>query len=206
MSARLHRKTSVATMPTLSSLQAPHVGVVTTCGAAKVVRGVQWKRSFLTESVSCKQSLPTWLALSQRSRVRHVCVSKLGHHWLKILLLACPRTSHYLDQCWLVINWTLGITLIWTKMQQFPCTKLSLKMSSVRWRPFCLGVNLLGFQLSIWVMILTRSQTISVKKQNIFVTFRKCEAYLCYENIYRRLYYIIYVHLALRKTELCFRV
>ena len=33
-------------MPILSSLQAPQVGVVTICGAAKVVRGVQWKKEF----------------------------------------------------------------------------------------------------------------------------------------------------------------
>ena len=34
---------------------------------------------------------------------------------------------------------------IWIKIKQFSSTKMRFKMSSVKWRPFCLGLNVLNW-------------------------------------------------------------
>ena len=54
-------------------------------------------------------------------------------------------TSHYLNQCWFIVNWILGnrFTEIWIIIQQFPFKKINLKMSSVKWWPFCLCLHVL---------------------------------------------------------------
>ena len=46
--------------------------------------------------------------LTNRGRVTHVCVSKLGCKWFS-------APSHYLNQCWLIVNWALreNVTKIW---------------------------------------------------------------------------------------------
>ena len=36
----------------------------------------------------------------------HICVVELGHHWFKIWLVACSAPSHYLNQCWNIVNRT----------------------------------------------------------------------------------------------------
>ena len=38
-----------------------------------------------------------------------ICVSKLGHHWFKWWLVTWPVPSHYLNHCWNIVNWTLGV-------------------------------------------------------------------------------------------------
>ena len=40
--------------------------------------------------------------------MRHICVSERGHHWFILLFNACPASSHYLIQCWLIVNWALS--------------------------------------------------------------------------------------------------
>ena len=51
--------------------------------------------------------------------------------------------SHYLNQCWVIVNWTLRNKLQWNLSEikiQNPCfTKIHLKLSSANWRPFCPG-------------------------------------------------------------------
>ena len=42
---------------------------------------------------------------------RHICVGELGQHWFRLWLAACSAPSHYLKQCWLIVNWTIGNTL-----------------------------------------------------------------------------------------------
>ena len=154
-------------------------------------------------------------------------VPELGHHWLRSRAVSYSTPSHYLNQCWLIINWILrnnwksnlnqnelvfcqenafenGISkisticsshivlthwgrvahicvsnltiigsdnglspgrrqaIIWTnagilligpletnfseisiKIHVFSFKKMHLKMSSGKWRPFCLGLNVL---------------------------------------------------------------
>ena len=37
----------------------------------------------------------------------HICVTNLGHHWFTLWLVACSAPNHYLNQCCIVVNWTL---------------------------------------------------------------------------------------------------
>ena len=57
--------------------------------------------------------------------------------------MAC---RHYLNQCWYITNLTLRSKLlieILIEILTFSFTKMHLKMSPGKWRPFCLGLNLL---------------------------------------------------------------
>ena len=45
--------------------------------------------------------------------VPHICVSESGQLWLRQLLVAYLAPSHYLNQCWLIVNWTLRNKLQW---------------------------------------------------------------------------------------------
>ena len=81
--------------------------------------------------------------------------------WFRQLLLAWPRPapSHYLNQCWDIVNWTLRDKLRcnfnWNP--HFFFKKRHSKMSSGKLRPCCLGLNVLlmqynnCFQLSLKV-------------------------------------------------------
>ena len=43
----------------------------------------------------------------------HICFSKLYHHWFREWLVAWQVPSHYLNQCWIILNWTHGNKLHW---------------------------------------------------------------------------------------------
>ena len=45
--------------------------------------------------------------------VPHICVSESGQHWFRQWLVACSAPSYYLNQCWAIVNWTLGNKLQW---------------------------------------------------------------------------------------------
>ena len=49
--------------------------------------------------------------------------------------------SHYLNQCWVFVKWTLRNKLQWNfnLKTKFPFAKMHLKILSVKWPPFCLG-------------------------------------------------------------------
>ena len=59
--------------------------------------------------------------------------------------------SHYMNQCWNIVNSTLGTNFneIVIEINIISFKKINLKMSSGKWRPFCLGLN---------VLILSKSQ------------------------------------------------
>ena len=46
-------------------------------------------------------------------RVMHVCIGNLGRHWFRLWLVSCMAQSHYLNQCWNIVNWTLGNKFQW---------------------------------------------------------------------------------------------
>ena len=54
------------------------------------------------------------------------------HQWLGSALV------HYPNQCWAIVNWT-NISQILIKTQNFSFTKMLLKSSSWKWRPFWPG-------------------------------------------------------------------
>ena len=65
--------------------------------------------------------------------VPHICISELGQHWFRKWLVAYSAPSHYLNQCCLIVNWTIQ----WNFNQntKFFIYKMHLKMSSAKWRP-----------------------------------------------------------------------
>ena len=84
-------------------------------------------------------------------RVTHICVSKLCHHLSRRWLVACSAPSHHLGQSWLIVNWILCINFseILIERQTFSLKKTYLKISSAKWRPSCLGLNVLTLR-QIW--------------------------------------------------------
>ena len=71
--------------------------------------------------------------------------------------MACarPALSHYLNHCWNIVNWTLRNKLQWNLIEIliFSFKKMLLKVSSVMLPPFCLGLNVLNYNLIICVKI-----------------------------------------------------
>ena len=43
----------------------------------------------------------------------HMCINELGQHWFREWHAASSVPSHYLSQCWLIVNWTLTNKLQW---------------------------------------------------------------------------------------------
>ena len=43
----------------------------------------------------------------------HICVSEWGQHWFREWLAIYSAPSHYLNQCWVMVNWTLSNKLQW---------------------------------------------------------------------------------------------
>ena len=43
----------------------------------------------------------------------HMCVSESGQHWFRYWLVTYSAPSHGLNQCWIIVNWTLGNKLHW---------------------------------------------------------------------------------------------
>ena len=54
-----------------------------------------------------------------------------------------PEPIHFLNQCWNIVNWTLGNKPQWyhIEIRILSFLKMHLKMSSGNWRPFCLGLS-----------------------------------------------------------------
>ena len=75
----------------------------------------------------------------------HICVRKLGHPWFRKWLVAWLAPSHYLNQCWNIVNWNFRIIFseILTEIYIFSFKKMHLKISSGKWRPFCISFNVL---------------------------------------------------------------
>ena len=75
----------------------------------------------------------------------HICVGNLTTIGSDNGLSA---PSHYLNQCWNIVNCTPRNKLQWN-VNWISYKKIHLKMSSGKWRPFCLGLNVLTKQLII---------------------------------------------------------
>ena len=67
------------------------------------------------------------------------------HHWFKQWLVAWTAPSHYLNQCWNIVNWTWGTNVheILINIHTFSSKKMHLKASSAIRRPFCFALNML---------------------------------------------------------------
>ena len=84
----------------------------------------------------CRRSLTHW------GWVTHICGGKL------IIIGSdnglSPGRRHYLIRCWDFVHWTLRNKLQWhfNRNSNIFIKKMRLKMSA-KWRPFCLGLNVL---------------------------------------------------------------
>ena len=75
----------------------------------------------------------------------YICVIELGHHWFRKWLVAYLASSHYLSLCWNIVDLTLRNKLQWN-LNRNSCIFIqenAFEMSSGKWRPFCLGLNIL---------------------------------------------------------------
>ena len=79
------------------------------------------------------------LKLTHWGRVTHICVGNLT-------IIGSDTGLHYLNQCWNIVSWTARNKLQWNVNQNsyIFIKKIQLKMLSGKWRPFCLGLNVLG--------------------------------------------------------------
>ena len=64
--------------------------------------------------------------------------SMLSNKWF----VTCCAPSHYLNPCWLTVNWTLmkDFSKIPSKTWTYSCREMHLKMSLANWQSFCLGL------------------------------------------------------------------
>ena len=78
-------------------------------------------------------------------QVTHICVSKLTTIGSDNSLLAGRRQAIIWSNAGILLNWTLGTNFseILSEIDTFSFKQIHLKMSSGKWRPYCLGLNVL---------------------------------------------------------------
>ena len=129
--------------------------------------------------------------LTQWGRVMYICVSKLGHLWFRQWLVAWLAPSHYLNQCWNIVNWTLGNKLHWKffKLYTFSFKKMHLKMPSGKWLPFCLSLNelILPRQYTcIWLTMASVFMVFTSFQESILLSAPEGWRQFCPKYIYRQ--------------------
>ena len=70
---------------------------------------------------------------------------KTNHHWFRQWLVAWPAPSHYLNQCWNIVNWTLINKLQWNLNWNSNISTQENEFENVVWKmtAICLGLNVL---------------------------------------------------------------
>ena len=83
--------------------------------------------------------------LTHWGRVTHVCVSKLSILDSDNGLSPGRRQAIIWTNAGILLIWTLGTNFseIISEIHAYSFKKMHLKMSSAKWRPFCLGLNVL---------------------------------------------------------------
>ena len=81
-------------------------------------------------------------SLTHLPLVPYICVSESGQHWFRRWLLAYSAPSHYLNQCWVIVNWVFRIYLQWSFnknsyifIQENAFENLVWKMAAILSRP-----------------------------------------------------------------------
>ena len=76
-------------------------------------------------------------------------------HWFRWCLFASSAPSHYLNQCWNIVNWTIGNKLLWNLnwnlyiiTEENPFENFIWKMAAILCRPQC--VNSLRPSDAVW--------------------------------------------------------
>ena len=60
---------------------------------------------------------PFVIYLTHLPLVPHICVSELNQHWFRQCFVAYWAPSHYLNQYWVIVNWSLRNKLQWNLNQ-----------------------------------------------------------------------------------------
>ena len=104
-----------------------------------------WPVSNSTSVVLCKEWLSPNGALTHWGRVTHICVSKLTTIGSDNGLSPGRRQAIIWTNAGLLLIRHLGTNFseILIGIQTFSFKKMHMKMSSAKWRPFCLGPNVL---------------------------------------------------------------
>ena len=63
-----------------------------------LTKGQQYRKHF--------HVMTLWVLLTHCDWVTHICQEN-NHHWFRYWLVAWPAPSHYLNQCWNIVDWTL---------------------------------------------------------------------------------------------------
>ena len=115
----------------------------------------------------------------------HICISKSSQRWL----VTYSAPSHYLDQCWVIVNWIFGNDLPWNFDLSF--TKIHLEISSLKRRPFCQGGRGEGL---IQILFTAVSCVPWLLRQDKFTTKHTIE-YLCLGTIFHQNLKVISLYL-----------
>ena len=77
-----------------------------------------------------------------------------NHHWFRQWLVAWPAPSRYLNQCWNIVNWTIGNKFQWNMnrnsyifIQENAFENVVWKMAAILSRPQC--VNIYQFVIAL---------------------------------------------------------
>ena len=99
--------------------------------------------------------------LTHWGRVMHICVVKLTIIGSDNGLSPGRRQAIIWTNAGILLIGPLGTNFseIWIGIQAFSFTKMHLKMSSAKWRPFCLGLNVLSVFIGvlIWLSVCSTS-------------------------------------------------
>ena len=97
--------------------------------------------------------------------VPHICVSKLGQHWVRQWLVASSVPSHDLNQCWLIFSLTPWNKFQWNSNRNsiiFINKNVFENCRLSNWRPFCpWGDELTYLELVAYIYAIFDSGTLA---------------------------------------------
>ena len=72
-----------------------------------------------------------------------------NHHWYRQWLVAWPVPTHYLNQCWNIVDWIFRNNLQWNLNwnSYISIKQNTFENTSGKWQMFCLGLNVLNVTL-----------------------------------------------------------
>ena len=108
--------------------------------------------------------------LTHWGRITHICVNKLTIIGSDDGLLPGRRQAIIWTNAGLLLIGPLGTNFIeiLIRIQTFSFKKMHLKISSAKWRPFCLGLNVLRVNCDDWNGSVETELQLSFRKLNFF--------------------------------------
>ena len=100
----------------------------------------------------------TYVRNDARDTWLHVAVFETLDHWFRKWLVAWPAPSHYLNQCWIIVNWTLRNRLQWNLnrnsniyIQENAFESVVCETAAILSRPFvsCVMVHFVHFEVYV---------------------------------------------------------